>query len=94
MPVNSTGNSCSITGLIYTTIKCYFLRVEHVIFSTGTLLRKLENGLRGISHVIVDEIHERDINVSFFYTGYYVESLLLINLDAVTDGVFLVLKRL
>jgi len=37
---------------------------EIVIFSTGTLLRKLENGLRGISHVIVDEIHERDINVS------------------------------
>ena len=30
---------------------------------TGTLLRKLENGLRGVSHVIVDEIHERDINV-------------------------------
>ena len=30
----------------------------------GTLLRKLENGLRGISHIIVDEIHERDINVS------------------------------
>ena len=29
----------------------------------GTLLRKLEGGLRGISHVIVDEIHERDINV-------------------------------
>jgi len=32
----------------------------------GTLLRKLENGLRGISHVIVDEIHERDINVGIF----------------------------
>lgn len=30
----------------------------------GTLLRRLENGMRGISHVIVDEIHERDINVS------------------------------
>lgn len=29
----------------------------------GTLLRRLENGMRGISHVIVDEIHERDINV-------------------------------
>ncbi len=25
----------------------------------GILLRKLENGLRGVSHVIVDEIHER-----------------------------------
>lgn len=31
---------------------------------TGTLLRKLEGGLRGVSHVFVDEIHERDINVS------------------------------
>lgn len=29
------------------------------------LLRKLEAGLRGISHVIVDEIHERDINSDF-----------------------------
>ena len=27
------------------------------------LLRKLEAGLIGISHVVVDEIHERDINV-------------------------------
>ena len=27
-------------------------------------LRKLESGLRGISHVVIDEIHERDINVS------------------------------
>lgn len=31
---------------------------------SGVLLRKLEAGIRGISHVIVDEIHERDINVS------------------------------
>lgn len=30
---------------------------------TGVLLRKLEAGLIGVSHVIVDEIHERDINV-------------------------------
>lgn len=34
------------------------------IFYLGVFLRKLESGLRGISHVIVDEIHERDINVS------------------------------
>ncbi|PIO31528.1 hypothetical protein AB205_0077370, partial [Aquarana catesbeiana] len=35
-----------------------------VMFCTvGVLLRKLESGLRGISHVIVDEIHERDINI-------------------------------
>ncbi|CAF0906923.1 unnamed protein product, partial [Didymodactylos carnosus] len=37
-----------------------------LLFCTvGVLLRKLENGLRGISHVIVDEIHERDINTDF-----------------------------
>lgn len=36
---------------------------KHVLF-TGVLLRKLESGIRGISHVIVDEIHERDLNVS------------------------------
>ena len=34
------------------------------VTSAGTLLRKLEGGLRGVSHVIVDEILERDINVS------------------------------
>ena len=37
-----------------------------VLFCTvGVLLRKLEAGLRGVSHVIVDEIHERDINTDF-----------------------------
>lgn len=37
-----------------------------VLFCTvGVLLRKLEGGLRGVSHVIVDEIHERDINTDF-----------------------------
>ena len=35
-----------------------------VMYCLGVLLRKLENGLRGVSHVIVDEIHERDINVN------------------------------
>ncbi|XP_075038353.1 ATP-dependent RNA helicase A isoform X2 [Mixophyes fleayi] len=33
--------------------------------TVGVLLRKLESGIRGISHVIVDEIHERDINTDF-----------------------------
>lgn len=28
-------------------------------------MRKLENGMRGVSHVIVDEIHERDVNSDF-----------------------------
>ncbi|XP_055390609.1 dosage compensation regulator [Condylostylus longicornis] len=37
-----------------------------ILFCTiGVLLRKLEAGLRGISHVIVDEIHERDVNSDF-----------------------------
>lgn len=37
-----------------------------MLFCTvGVLLRKLENGLRGVSHVVVDEIHERDINTDF-----------------------------
>lgn len=37
-----------------------------ILFCTvGVLLRKLEAGIRGISHVIVDEIHERDVNSDF-----------------------------
>lgn len=37
-----------------------------VLFCTvGVLLRKLEAGLRGVSHVIIDEIHERDVNTDF-----------------------------
>ena len=35
------------------------------VFS-GVLLRKMEAGLVGVSHVIVDEIHERDLNVRMF----------------------------
>lgn len=33
--------------------------------TVGVLMRKMENGLRGVSHVIIDEIHERDINTDF-----------------------------
>ncbi|VDM08986.1 unnamed protein product [Wuchereria bancrofti] len=33
--------------------------------TVGVLLKRLELGLRGISHIIVDEIHERDINTDF-----------------------------
>ncbi|KAG8227388.1 hypothetical protein J437_LFUL000396 [Ladona fulva] len=37
-----------------------------ILFCTvGVLLRRLEQGLRGVSHVIVDEIHERDVNSDF-----------------------------
>lgn len=38
-----------------------------VLFCTvGVLLRKLEGGLRGVSHVIVDEIHERVRRLKYF----------------------------
>ncbi|XP_028409154.1 ATP-dependent RNA helicase A-like [Dendronephthya gigantea] len=37
-----------------------------IMFCTvGVFLRKLESGLHGISHVVIDEIHERDINTDF-----------------------------
>ena len=37
-----------------------------IMFCTvGVLLRKLESGLRGVSHVVIDEIHERDMNTDF-----------------------------
>ena len=37
-----------------------------IMFCTaGVLLRKLHLGLRGVSHVILDEIHERDVNTDF-----------------------------
>ncbi|VDM65666.1 unnamed protein product [Strongylus vulgaris] len=37
-----------------------------ILFCTvGVLLRKMESGLRGISHIIIDEIHERDVNTDF-----------------------------
>lgn len=39
-----------------------------ILFCTvGVLLRKLEAGLRGVSHVIIDEIHERDVNVRLIF---------------------------
>lgn len=43
-----------------------------IMFCTvGVLLRKLEGGLRGVSHVIVDEIHERDVNSDFILVIYF-----------------------
>jgi ATP-dependent RNA helicase A len=33
--------------------------------TVGVLMRKMEFGLRGVSHLIIDEIHERDINTDF-----------------------------
>ena len=49
--------------LILTLCVLNCLLLHHAL---GVLLRKLESGLIGISHVIVDEVHERDINVSSF----------------------------
>ncbi|CAD5217543.1 unnamed protein product [Bursaphelenchus okinawaensis] len=37
-----------------------------ILFCTvGCLLRKMEYGLRGVSHLIIDEIHERDVDTDF-----------------------------
>ena len=36
-----------------------------LLCTVGVLLRKLEGGLRGVSHVVIDEIHERDLNTDF-----------------------------
>lgn len=52
------------------------------VLCAGVLLRKLEAGLVGISHVVVDEIHERDINVcsteiSMYVTLHYIFVTLL-----------------
>ena len=63
--------------------------------TVGVLLRKLEGGLRGVSHVIVDEIHERDLNSDFLLVllrgearvvGVVVLLLLLFNLDLLTSN--------
>lgn len=48
---------------------CIRVRVQRLLVANfyehvGVFLRKLESGLQGISHVVIDEIHERDINVS------------------------------
>lgn len=56
----------SVWTYYYRTCTKYFF-----LFWIGTLLRRLENGMRGISHVIVDEIHERDINVRWKIPNYY-----------------------
>jgi len=33
--------------------------------TVGILLRKLESGLHGVSHIFIDEVHERDLNTDF-----------------------------
>lgn len=60
--------SAQSQSLCETTICLILIFIDMNLFllcsHAGVLLRKLEAGIRGISHVIVDEIHERDINVS------------------------------
>ncbi|CEF65790.1 Helicase, C-terminal domain and Helicase-associated domain and Domain of unknown function DUF1605 domain and Helicase, superfamily 1/2, ATP-binding domain and P-loop containing nucleoside triphosphate hydrolase domain-containing protein [Strongyloides ratti] len=37
-----------------------------IVFGTvGTILKKLSSGLKGISHIIVDEVHERSLETDF-----------------------------
>ncbi|CAD7937740.1 unnamed protein product [Amoebophrya sp. A25] len=36
-----------------------------VYMTVGVLLKRLAAGLHGISHVIIDEVHERDVNTDF-----------------------------
>lgn len=50
---------------VYSFLKNSTSTATRVLFFLGVLLRKLESGLRGVSHVIVDEIHERDVNTDF-----------------------------
>lgn len=56
-----------------------------IMFCTvGVLLKKLECGLRGVSHVIVDEIHERDVNSDFIMVSTYLFIYLLRVLKSAT----------
>lgn len=48
--------------------------------TVGVLMKKMESGLRGISHLIIDEIHERDINVGI---------CLRLKVTNISDGLFI-----
>ena len=68
-------------GRLHKSIKLYWpkmLYLSHCFARvSGTLLRRMENGLRGVSHIIVDEIHERDLNVRKFKPAFMHLSLYL-----------------
>lgn len=68
--LQSTNLSQSFLCLIDSRKETYLIIVSIFFFLKGVLLRKLEAGIRGISHVIVDEIHERDINVSNLWVRF------------------------
>lgn len=58
-----------------------------VLFCTvGVLLKKLEAGLRGVSHVIVDEIHERDVNSDFIMVCLLIYSITSFNVVFIIKG--------
>ena len=61
--VGKLGSEVCVSVLVCVCAHC---NVCLLVRSAGVLLRKLVNGLVGVSHVIIDEIHERDINVRAF----------------------------
>ena len=49
----------------------YSVRFDHVyprpygsllFCTTGHLLRRIQGGMKGVSHLVIDEVHERDTN--------------------------------
>ena len=42
-----------------------------VLMTVGTLLKRLSIGLIGVSHLIIDEVHERDIYTDFIMVRFF-----------------------
>lgn len=66
----------------------YSVRFDHIypraygsilFCTTGHLLRRILGGLKGISHLVIDEVHERDINTDLLLK--IVRDLINMNLD-------------
>lgn len=75
----------------------------HLLFcTTGILLRRLlvDRSLKGVTHIIVDEIHERGINEGTSFTNSYFkdrqgkESIVNFYVCLMTDFLLIVLKDL
>lgn len=78
-------------------------RDTHLLFcTTGILLRRLliDRSLKGVTHIIVDEIHERGINegtsciYSFYKSKLGKDSFLTFMYVAMTDFLLIVLRDL
>ena len=54
---------CSVSIWLLTHCSILDTRKFYNSSALGVLLRKLESGVSGLSHIVIDEIHERDINV-------------------------------